>query len=179
MSESFKLPRTLLILDYLLVATNIVGWVITLMYYHYVYTLHENPLLCHGNLFGLQINCAKVAASPYSYVPLPGGVKVPIALIAVAWFSTKAILCIYYILYDRRLIDAILILSAIGVPLIPYLLYIELVDVHALCTYCTFLQSFIVITLIVAIEIKLYMRKMKLSTTLPVSTIGLSGEKKS
>ncbi len=162
MVNNFKIPKTLLILDYILVITNIIGWIITLMYYNVVYTLHENPLLCRGSLFGIEINCARVATSPYSYIHV-GGYDIPIALIAVAWFTTKTILCIYYILYDRRLIDAILILSVIGVPLIPYLLYIELYDVHAICTYCTFLQSFIIITLIVAIEIKLFMRKIKLN----------------
>ncbi len=163
MVQNLKLPRTLLILDYLLVITNIIGWIITLLYYNIVYTLHENPLLCRGYIFNIEINCMKVATSPYSYIVI-GNMKIPIALIAVIWFTTKTILCIYYILYDRRLIDIILILSALGVPLIPYLLYIELYDVHAICTYCTFLQSFIVITLVVAIEIKTYFKKVNMKS---------------
>lgn len=151
---------TLRKLEALLVITNLIGWVITLFYYYDVYTLGRNPLLCKANLGVIVINCAKVAQSPYARVALIGGVKVPIALIAVAWFTTKALLSIYYILGMRRVLDIIIALSALGTPLIPYLIYIELFKVHAICTYCTFLQAFIIITLIVAIELKLVEKKL-------------------
>ncbi len=154
---------TLRKLEILLVVTNVIGWIITLLYYYYVYTLGENPLLCKENLGIIVINCAKVARSPYARIALIDGIKVPIALIAVMWFSMKAILSIYYILGLRRVLNLIIVLSAIGTPLIPYLIYIELFKVHALCTYCSFLQAFIVITLIVAIELKIFEKRLQLS----------------
>ncbi len=151
---------TLRKLEVLLVVTNIIGWVITLFYYYDVYTLGKNPFLCKANLGVIVINCARVAQSPYARVALIGGLEVPIALLAVIWFTTKALLSVYYILGLRRVLDVIIVLSALGTPLIPYLVYIELFKVHALCTYCTFLQSFIIITLIVAIELKLVERRL-------------------
>ncbi len=158
--------RTLLILDTLLVVTNIIGWIITLFYYYYVYSLGLNPPLCYMKIGSLVINCAKVARAPESKILLIklGGttISIPIALIAVVWFSTKALLSVYYILGWRRVLDAILYLSGIGLLLIPYLIWIELFKVHALCTYCTFLQTFIAITFIVALELKLLMRRQKL-----------------
>jgi len=155
--------KTIILLDYLLVITNLVGWIITLLYYYYVYSLGINPPLCYAHIGGLEINCAKVARAPESKILVLSlgnvTITVPIALIAVIWFTSKAILSIYYILGWRRVLDVILYLSGIGLLLIPYLLWIELFKVHALCTYCTFLQAFIAITFAVAFELKLITRR--------------------
>ncbi len=156
--------RIILILDVLLVVTNIIGWVITLLYYYYVYTLGVNPPLCYAKIGELVVNCAKVARAPESKIlniRIDNHViSIPVALIAVVWFTTKAILSIYYILGWRRVLDAILYLSGLGLALIPYLIWIELFEVHALCTYCTFLQIFIAVTFIVALELKLMYRRV-------------------
>ena len=157
--------RRLLIWVALLVGTNVAGWIITLLYYYYVYTLGINPPLCYAQVGDFEINCAKVARAPESKILSLdiGGVRidVPIALIAVVWFTTKALLTIYYALGWRRTLDAILILSGIGLPLIPYLIWIELGLVHALCTYCTFLQAFIAITFAVALKLKLILKSQE------------------
>lgn len=148
------MSKKVLVLNSLLVITNVFGWIISLLYYHYVYTLGTNPLLCYYGMGPIEINCAKVAQSEAAKLLTIYGFEISIPFLAVLWFTLKSILAIYYVSCFKKLIDAILWLSATVTPLIPYLIYIELFEVHAICTYCTFLQIFIVITLWIAIELK-------------------------
>ncbi len=155
---TFFAVNKLLILNYLLLITNIIGWVISLMYYYYVYTLGTNPTLCYYETGFIEINCAKVAQSEAARLFNLYGFEISIPLLAVIWFTLKSILAIHYVAGRLKLIDAILWLSITVTPLVPYLIYIELFEVYAICTYCTFLQIFIIITLIIAIMLKRKLR---------------------
>ena len=102
--------------------------------------LSSLPLVCTVNSV---VNCASVTHSAYSVVP---GTSIPISVLGIAWF---AILGALSLSAQRRLQ---LGWTALGLLVVVYLVYVEIVMLHQLCEWCTVLHLLIVTSLIVTIR---------------------------
>lgn len=88
----------------------------------------ESTVLC---TVGGSFSCSAVLNSPFSYV-----YDVPISALGVVWFTVAAVLS-YYSEARLRAVKLLLAWSILGLASIAYLIYIELFQIRALCTYCT------------------------------------------
>ena len=102
--------------------------------------LSSLPLVCTVN--GV-VNCAAVTHSAYSVVP---GTAIPISVVGLAWFVVLAALA----LSPRRRLQ--LLWSAIGLLVVIYLIYIEIVVLHQICEWCTVLHVLILASLLITIR---------------------------
>jgi uncharacterized membrane protein len=114
------------------------------------YTLNQELPFCpSGNLpFGLRLDCGAVLGSKYSAV-----FGVPLEFFAVAYFIINLAL-VYTIAFgsDRAYKTALRSLFAwrfIGLLIVPYLLFVELFLLKAICIYCTIMHVAIVTDFVV------------------------------
>jgi uncharacterized membrane protein len=113
------------------------------------YTLGRQLPLCPTgsyNVFGLTIrlDCGAVLSSPYSVV-----FGVPLEVLALVYFLVN-IGMVFVIAFasDRAARMTVNLLFAwrfIGVALVPYLVFVELFLLHAICVYCTIMHAAILI----------------------------------
>jgi uncharacterized membrane protein len=116
----------------------------------YLTTVHYQhvPLICSSQ--GL-IDCAHVLSSPYSVVP---GTSIPISVPGLGWCVVSAILAVavlYFGLEQRRLLWVQFAWSLLGMLTVLYLVYVEIVRLHALCIWCTILHGLILIMFLITI----------------------------
>ncbi|MFI5273912.1 MAG: vitamin K epoxide reductase family protein [Ktedonobacterales bacterium] len=102
------------------------------------------------------INCASVLKSPYSLVPLTG---VPVTVPGMLWFVVSGTLAAVGLarLWRgatelRRLRTLQLAWSAVGLAFVLYLVYAELVQLHAICEWCTGVHLLTLATFLVALN---------------------------
>ncbi|MFP3288848.1 MAG: vitamin K epoxide reductase family protein [Candidatus Micrarchaeota archaeon] len=100
------------------------------------YIEHSTSLpLCEvgENLGGtLQVSCSVISSS-FSRV-----FGIPLDFLAIAWFGVNLILLAILVIMNRSKVMVLLLAwSILGVLVVPYLIYIELYVLHALCIYCT------------------------------------------
>ncbi|HZS76921.1 MAG TPA: vitamin K epoxide reductase family protein [Ktedonobacteraceae bacterium] len=115
----------------------------------YLTLVHYNesvPLVCSGS--GL-VNCGAVLSSPYAVVP---GTSIPISLPGLAWCLVIGALALLGILQGKRpgLLHAELLWTLLGMLTVLYLVYVELVRLHAICAWCTGLHVLIFLMFITA-----------------------------
>lgn len=130
--------------QWLLLILSIAGAAIAV----YLTSVHyENvPLICSSQ--GL-VNCERVTSSAYSIIP---GTNIPITLPGIAWFIVMAALAIAGLRSERRAIRMIeLIWSILGMFSVLYLVYAEIVALHAICAWCTGIHIIIFVSLIISI----------------------------
>jgi uncharacterized membrane protein len=125
-----------------------IGVLVYLTIVHYA----KVPLFCPAS--GL-INCAQVTSSAYSVVP---GTAVPITIPGIVWFLVSGGLAVVALrslwrgqAEPARLRMAQLGWSALGLVVVLYLVYVELVRLHAICEWCTVAHVLIFATLLVAL----------------------------
>ncbi len=115
----------------------------------YLTAVHYNenvPLVCSGS--GL-VNCALVLSSPYSIVP---GTTIPISLPGLAWCAIMAALAIVGLnAQPRWLRPAQFIWTLLGMLTVLYLVYAEIVRLHAICAWCTALHLLILVMFIITL----------------------------
>jgi uncharacterized membrane protein len=129
----------------LLLAFSTVGLMASLMTIIFFLEMKLQPPLCIGGQLGaIQINCEKVLSSPYSSI-----FGIPLEVLAAAWFSVTITLVILFYFGYQRLLKFLFFWRFIGVPLVPYLMYIEFSILHALCIYCTIMHAMIIVDFIV------------------------------
>ncbi|GGP21446.1 VKOR family protein [Thermocladium modestius] len=133
-----------------LIAMSIVGMASSFMVLYTWYLLRRPLPICTAPASlvpssGITINCAAVLSSPYSEV---GGV--PLDALAAAWFIINAALVTWYSVSSRAssILKAIMGWRFIGIAIVPYLIYIELAVVRAICVYCTIMHAAIIIDFI-------------------------------
>ncbi|EQD44338.1 Vitamin K epoxide reductase [mine drainage metagenome] len=110
--------------------------------------LHTPPPFCVlGNTTstaGITLNCAKVLSSPYS-----SAFGVSLEALAAVWFIINLILIILVVSartsVARRSIDVLFAWRFLGLAIVPYLIYLELFVVRAICLYCTIMHGAIII----------------------------------
>lgn len=77
------------------------------------------------------INCLKVTTSQWSVI-----LGVPVAVAGVAFFAAMTLLCLP-ISAIRPLHRLRIIFGAVGLPMVAWLIYVEVAKVHAICLWCT------------------------------------------
>ncbi|HUI23488.1 MAG TPA: vitamin K epoxide reductase family protein [Nitrososphaerales archaeon] len=109
------------------------------------YLLGQSLPLCQSEGF---LDCSRVLGSTYSQI-----FGIPLELFAAAYFIINLGL-VYVIAFGservfQRAIGAIFIWRFLGLMIVPYLVFIELFIIHALCIYCTMMHVAIVADFII------------------------------
>ncbi len=97
------------------------------------------------------VNCERVLSSSYSVVP---GTAIPISVPGLLWFIVSAVLAAiacFGRVEQRPVRVAEVAWCALGMLTIFYLVYVEIVRLHAICLWCTSLHVIIFIMLLVSI----------------------------
>ena len=133
-----------------LIVMSIVGMASSFMVLYTWYLLRRPLPICTAPASlvpssGITINCAAVLSSPYSEVE-----GVPLDALAAAWFIVNAALVTWYSVSSRAssILKAIMGWRFIGIAIVPYLIYIELAVVRAICLYCTIMHAAIIVDFI-------------------------------
>jgi len=133
-----------------LVGMALVGFAISL----YLTTVHyaHAPLLCSA---GGVVNCAQVTTSAYSVVP---GTQAPITIPGMLWFLVSGGLAVaawraeaHAGVAPIRLYVGQVGWGAIGLVTALYLVYVEIVRLHALCEWCTAVHVLTLLSFLVAV----------------------------
>jgi uncharacterized membrane protein len=133
----------------ILVAMSIFGlWASSMVLVVY-YTLRQTLPFCtlppHP---GIVINCGAVLSSPYSSI-----FGVPLELFAVAYFIINVGL-IYLVSFGpertfRASFRSLFVWRFAGLIIVPYLLFVELAIIGAICLYCTMMHIAIVVDFVI------------------------------
>lgn len=124
------------------------------------YLLKEALPFCgKGTGPGIVFNCSTVLSSPYSEV-----FGVPLELLAVFYFVVNISL-VYLIAFGTERIfevslDILFVWRFIGITIVPYLLFVELFILKAICIYCTIMHTAIVVDFVI-ISYLLFFRQSK------------------
>jgi uncharacterized membrane protein len=105
------------------------------------------PLVCTTT--GV-ISCERVLTSPYSVI---AGSGLPTSASGIAWFSISTALALLQ-LSDRRtqrLVRLHLLWAAIGLATVIYLVFLEIVQLGAICIWCSSAHALVVMTFIIAL----------------------------
>ena len=128
----------------LLVVMSAVGLAASAMVFLIYYLLRgELPLCTAGNAGGITIDCNLVLGSKYSSF-----FGVPLELFAVAYFIVN--LCLVYAIafgpdaVFRKSLNVLFVWRFIGLAIVPYLISVELLILHAICIYCTIMHVSII-----------------------------------
>ena len=122
----------------------------------YLTIVHYNTgvqLYCSGS--GL-VNCERVTTSQFSHVP--GLSAIPITIPGMLWFAVSGVLAFaaWRIWPElRSLLITEVVWSALGMVTILYLIYAEIVVLHAICAWCTALHVIIFLGFLIAVTLLL------------------------
>lgn len=113
------------------------------------YSMGQTPPFCPvGTFFGLHFDCDAVLGSPYSTI-----FGVPLELLALGYFLVNLAL-VYLIAFGSDRLSHVSMRTLfgwrfIGIILVPYLVYIEVILIKAICVYCTIMHVAIVADFII------------------------------
>ena len=115
----------------------------------YLTIVHYNesvPLLCSNS--GV-VNCGLVLSSPYAVV---FGTSIPISVPGLLWCLVMAALAIVGLRAQPRWLPlAQFIWALLGLFTALYLVYVEIVRLHAICAWCTSLHVLILLMFLVTL----------------------------
>jgi len=122
-----------------LIAMSAVGFVASAYVLIDFYLLKQNIVCPSGSFFGISLDCGEVLGSSYSQV-----FGIPLELLALFYFMIN-ITFVYIIAFGserifRFSLQALFIWRFIGVAIVPYLVFVELFLLHAICVYCTLMH---------------------------------------
>jgi uncharacterized membrane protein len=111
---------------------------------------------------GIALNCYAVLDSRYSMV-----FGIPLELFAVAYFILNLLL-VYFIAFggDRLFRTSLKILFGwrfLGLAIVPYLVFVELFLIKAICTYCTIMHVAIIADFVIISYLLYYKSSLKLA----------------
>jgi uncharacterized membrane protein len=89
------------------------------------------PLACPATA---QINCEQVLSSAYGVI---GGSGVPTSAAGIAWFAVSALLAAGRLSGRAQLARTQLAWSALGLLTVLFLVYVEIVQLGAICVWCS------------------------------------------
>ena len=90
------------------------------------------PLLC---TVGSVVNCASVTHSAYSVIP---GTSIPISALGIFWFLISGGLTL------MSLRPAHFAWAVLGLFVVLYLIYVEVVVLHQICEWCTVVHLLVI-----------------------------------
>jgi uncharacterized membrane protein len=107
------------------------------------YFLKESLPLCPTTTGSISINCNLVLGSSYSQI-----FGIPLELLAVAYFIVNLTL-VYFVAFGKQRtfelsVDILFVWRFIGIVIVPYLVFVELFILKAICLYCTIMHVAIV-----------------------------------
>jgi uncharacterized membrane protein len=105
------------------------------------------PLVCTTT--GV-ISCERVLASPYSVI---AGSGLPTSAAGIVWFSVSVVLAALQLNRPRspRLVRWHLLWSAAGLATVLFLVFVEIVQLGAICVWCTSAHLLVVVTFLIAL----------------------------
>ena len=105
------------------------------------------PLVCSTT--GI-VSCERVLGSPYSVI---AGTGLPTSAAGIAWFSVSAVLAALQLGRppSRRLVRWHLIWSIVGMGTVIFLVFVEIVQLGAICIWCTSAHALVVMTFLIAL----------------------------
>jgi len=122
------------------------------------YVLGRLPPGCYlpqAVLPGVTVDCATVLSSPYAHIG-----PIPLDGLAAVWFILNiGLVAVYFRTFRDGLLTALFYWRLVGIAVLPYLLYVELAVLKALCLYCTIMHAFIIIDFIL---ISIFLRKVNI-----------------
>ena len=106
------------------------------------------PLVC---TVGSVVNCASVTHSAYSVVP---GTSLPISALGVLWFLVSGILAGWSLVAAEPgwLRPVHLAWAGLGLLVVLYLIYVEIVVLHQICEWCTVVHLLIIATFVLTLR---------------------------
>jgi uncharacterized membrane protein len=106
------------------------------------------PLVCTTT--GV-ISCERVLGSPYSVI---AGTGLPTSAAGIAWFSVSAVLAGLQLGRARspRLARLHLMWSVAGLGTVIFLVFVEIVQLGAICIWCTSAHALVVMTFLIALS---------------------------
>jgi uncharacterized membrane protein len=118
---------------------------------------------------GIALNCEAVLGSKYSQV-----FGIPLELFAVAYFVLNLLL-VYFIAFgtdglSKASLNILFGWRFLGIAIVPYLVFVELFLIKAICTYCTIMHVAIIADFIIISYLLFY----KQGTYLTRRSAGLS-----
>lgn len=129
-----------------LVAIAVAGLAIAL----YLTTTHISsvPLVC---TVGSVVNCSAVTHSAYSVIP---GTSIPISVLGVLWFVVSGLLSIFGLpaTAPEWLRPVHLVWAALGLVVVLYLVYVEIVILRQICEWCTVVHLLVVATFVLTLR---------------------------
>jgi uncharacterized membrane protein len=104
------------------------------------------PLACPANAV---INCEQVLTSAYAVI---GGTSVPTSTAGIIWFAVSATLALGLLRRTRPLLAvAQLVWSAVGLVTALYLVYVEIVQLGAVCVWCSAAHVLVLLVFLIAL----------------------------
>ena len=104
------------------------------------YTLHQQLPICpSGTYYGIHLDCGEVLSSSYSKI-----FGIPLELLAMAYFIINLVM-VYLIAFGsdrvyRVSLQALFGWRFIGIAMVPYLVFVEVFLLQAICVYCTIMH---------------------------------------
>ncbi|AEA13578.1 Vitamin K epoxide reductase [Thermoproteus uzoniensis 768-20] len=140
----------------LLIAFSVGGLISSALVLYMWYILGRMPPGCYlpqAILPGVTVDCVAVLSSPYAHIG-----PVPLDGLAAVWFVLNIGLVVaYFRTFKNGVLTSLFYWRLVGIAVLPYLLYIELVVLKALCLYCTIMHIFIIIDFIL---ISIFLKKI-------------------
>ncbi|HEV2036178.1 MAG TPA: vitamin K epoxide reductase family protein [Candidatus Dormibacteraeota bacterium] len=135
--------------DRLLLTAAALAGVVGIAISAYLTVVHYSalPLVCTTT--GI-ISCERVFSSPYSVI---AGSGLPTSAAGIVWFSVSAGLAAVQL--TGRTSSAIvrwhLLWSAVGLATVVYLVFLEIVQLGAICIWCSSAHALVVMTFLIAL----------------------------
>jgi uncharacterized membrane protein len=103
------------------------------------------PLVCPATAV---INCEQVLSSPYGVI---GGTAIPTSAAGIVWFAVSALLAAGRLAGRAQLALAQLAWSAVGLVTVLFLVYVEIVQLGAICIWCSAAHVLVVLTFLIVL----------------------------
>jgi uncharacterized membrane protein len=94
------------------------------------------------------VNCEQVLSSPYGVI---AGSSVPTSAAGIAWFAVSALLAAGLLAGRAQLARWELAWSAVGLVTVLFLVFIEIVQLGAICIWCTAAHGLVVLIFLIAL----------------------------
>ncbi len=111
------------------------------------------PLVCSTTSF---INCASVTHSAYSVIPWT---TIPISVLGIVWFLGSGVVSVTVLVAATRgepepqwLRPVHVAWASIGLIVVLYLVYVEIVLLHQLCEWCTAVHGLVVASFLLTLR---------------------------
>ena len=135
--------------DRILLAAAAVAGVAGIGISAYLTVVHYSalPLVCSTN--GL-VSCERVLSSPYATI---AGSGLPTSAAGMIWFSVSAVLAAAQLrgLRGPAILRWHLLWSALGLATVIYLVFLEIVQLGALCIWCSSAHALVMATFLIAL----------------------------